>query len=59
MFTVTKILPPSPPPPPPPGLPDLGALIRCAQNRYTAVQTDLKYPLRRHAKKKLNTEYMK
>ena len=27
--------------------------------KYTAVQTDLKYPLRRHAKKRLNTEYMK
>ena len=28
-----------------PGLPDLGAQIRHAQNQYTAVQTDLKYPL--------------
>ena len=28
-----------------PGLPNLGAKIRCAQNRYTAVQTDPKYPL--------------
>ena len=28
-----------------PGLPNLGAQIRCAHNRYTAVQTDLKYPL--------------
>ena len=28
-----------------PGLPNLGAQIRCAQNWYTAVQTDLKYPL--------------
>ena len=26
-------------------LPNLGAQIRCAQNRYIAVQTDLKYPL--------------
>ena len=24
---------------------NLGAQIRCAQNRYTAVQMDLKYPL--------------
>ena len=37
MFTFTKTFPP--------GLPKLGALIRCSQNRYTAVQTDLKYPL--------------
>ena len=29
----------------PPGLPDLGILIRCAQDWYTAVRTDLKYPL--------------
>ena len=28
-----------------PGLPNLGAQIRCAQNWYSAVQTDLKYPL--------------
>ena len=28
-----------------PGLPDLGAQIRCAHNRYPAVQTGLKYPL--------------
>ena len=28
-----------------PDLPNLGAQIRCDQNRYTAVQTDLKYPL--------------
>ena len=28
-----------------PGLPNLGAQIGCAQNQYTAVQTDLKYPL--------------
>ena len=28
-----------------PGLPNLCAQIRCAQNRYTAFQTDLKYPL--------------
>ena len=27
-----------------PGLPNLGAQIRCAQDRYTAVKTDLKYP---------------
>ena len=27
------------------GLPNLGAKIRCAQNRYIAVQTELKYPL--------------
>ena len=27
-----------------PGLPNLGSQIRCAQNRYTAVQIDLKYP---------------
>ena len=27
------------------GLPYLGAQIRCAQNRYTAVQTALKYSL--------------
>ena len=27
-----------------PGLPNLGTQIRCAQSRYTAVQTDLKYP---------------
>ena len=27
-----------------PGLPDLGTQIRWAQNWYTAVQTDLKYP---------------
>ena len=26
-----------------PGLPNLGAQIRCAQNRYTAAQIDLKY----------------
>ena len=26
-----------------PGLPNLGAQIKCAQNRYTAVQTNLKY----------------
>ena len=26
-------------------LPNLGAQIRCAQNRYTALQTDVKYPL--------------
>ena len=25
------------------GLPNLGTQIRCAQNRYTAGQTDLKY----------------
>ena len=44
MFTFTKHFPP--------GLPNLGAQIRCAQNpnrcaqnRYTAVQTDQKYPL--------------
>ena len=29
----------------PPGLPDLGILIRCVQDWYTAVRTDLKYPL--------------
>ena len=28
-----------------PGLPNLGAQIRCPQNRYNTVQTDLKYPL--------------
>ena len=28
-----------------PGSLNLGAKIRCAWNRYTAVQTDLKYPL--------------
>ena len=28
-----------------PGLPNLGTQIRGAQNRYTAVQIDLKYPL--------------
>ena len=28
-----------------PGLPNLGAQIRCAQNQYTAFQTDLKHPL--------------
>ena len=28
-----------------PGLPNLGAQIRCAQNRYTTVQMDLKYSL--------------
>ena len=28
-----------------PGLPNLGAQIRCAQNRYTTVQMDLKYYL--------------
>ena len=28
-----------------PDLPYLGAQIRCAQNRYTAVQTELKYLL--------------
>ena len=27
-----------------PGLPNLEAKIRCIQNRYTGVQTDLKYP---------------
>ena len=26
------------------GLPNMGAQIRCVQNRYIAVQTDLKYP---------------
>ena len=34
-FTHTKI----------PRLTILGAQITCAQNRYTAVQTDLKYPV--------------
>ena len=29
----------------PPGLPNLGAQIKCVQNRYNAVQTDLNYPL--------------
>ena len=29
----------------PPGLPDLGILIRCVQDWYTALRTDLKYPL--------------
>ena len=28
-----------------PGLRNIGAQIRCAQNRQTAVQTDVKYPL--------------
>ena len=28
-----------------PGLPNLRAQLRCAQNRYVAVQMDLKYPL--------------
>ena len=28
-----------------PGLPSLGAVIRCAQNRYSTVQIDLKYQL--------------
>ena len=28
-----------------PSLPNLGAQIRCAQNRYIAVQRDLKHPL--------------
>ena len=28
-----------------PCLPNLGDQIRCAQNRYAAVQTDIKYPL--------------
>ena len=28
-----------------PGVTNLDLQIRCAQNRYTAVQTDLKYPL--------------
>ena len=37
MFTCTKIFFPS--------LPNLGAQIRCAQNQYTPVQMDLKYPL--------------
>ena len=37
MFTFTKNIFP--------GLPNLGSHIRCAQNQYTAVQTDLKYPL--------------
>ena len=27
------------------GLPNLGTQIRCPQNWYTVVQTDLKYPL--------------
>ena len=38
MFTFTKKSPP-------PGLPNLGAQIRYAQNQYTTVQMDLKYPL--------------
>ena len=29
-----------------PGIPNLGTQIRCAQNRYTAFQSDLKYPIR-------------
>ena len=37
MFTFTKTVFPD--------LTYLGAQIRCAQNRLTAVQTDLKYPL--------------
>ena len=37
MFTLKKIFSP--------GSRNLGAQIRCAQNRYTAVQMDLKYPL--------------
>ena len=37
MFTFTKVFFP--------GLPNLGAQIRCTQNRYIAVQKDLKYPL--------------
>ena len=28
-----------------PGFPNLGAQIRCTQNRYIVVQTELKYPL--------------
>ena len=28
-----------------PGLPNLGTPIRCAQNWYTTVQMNLKYPL--------------
>ena len=36
MFTLTIFFPT--------GSPNLGAQIRCAQNRYTALQTDLKYP---------------
>ena len=35
-FTFTKIFSP--------GLPNLGTQIRSSQNRYTTVQTDLKYP---------------
>ena len=37
MFTFTKMFYS--------GLPNLVAQIRCAQNWYTTVQTDLKYPL--------------
>ena len=33
-----------------PGLHNLGAQIRCAQNWYITVQTDLKYPLGSSAK---------
>ena len=37
MFTFTKFFFP--------GLPNLDAQIRCAQNQYTPVQSDPKYPL--------------
>ena len=40
MFTFTKNLFPGLL-----NLPNLGAPIRCAQNRYTTVQAGLKYPL--------------